>query len=62
MPPRARGFSFGAFLMLPFGNYQNSFICLHDLFFVCLIPDIKMMGISNVRLKSGLGNENEQAI
>jgi hypothetical protein len=30
---------------LPFGNYQNSFICLPDLFFVCLILDIKMMGV-----------------
>ena len=42
--PLALGvFSFGAPLSLPFGNYQNSFICLPDLFFVCLILDIKMM-------------------
>jgi hypothetical protein len=55
MPLALGVFSFGANLSLPFGNYRNSFICLHDLFFVCLIPDIKMTGISNVSLKSGVG-------
>jgi hypothetical protein len=62
MPLALGVFSFGAPLLLPFGNYQSSFICLPGLFFVCLIPDIKMMAISNIRLKSGVGGENGQAI